>query len=133
MQICKSQTQFYRSLISPPFYFQLWIPLKKKKKYKFPSNLFRSSTSRVIIQPPPINQILVCSRVLHRTENSSLFSCACLGSSTSPFSSRYAFVDAPPPRDFLFVARPGARNNRAQTVWNSMAHAVDSSNAHMYL
>lgn len=128
MQICKSQTQFYRSLISPPFYFQLWIPLKKKN-----TNFPRSSTSRVIIQPPPINQILVCSRVLRRTENSSLFSCACLGSSTSPFSSRYACVDAPPPRDFLFVARPGARNNRAQTVWNSMAHAVDSSNAHMYL
>lgn len=38
-----------------------------------------------------------------------------------------------PHSDFAFGARPGVRNNRAQTVWNSAAHAVDSSNAHIFI
>lgn len=44
-----------------------------------------------------------------------------------------ACMRASPHSDFAFGARPGVRNNRAQTVWNSAAHAVDSSNAHIFI
>lgn len=64
---------------------------------------------------PRSNQILTCN-LTQRT----LFPSAWL-IYESPFSS-LSLIYAPPPRDLAFVARPGARNNRAQTVWNNVWH-----------